>query len=215
MPSSADVNHTLEVWVTAGNASGTAGPVNSKPTAVISPALPPTNTKAPRVVGKPLVGEKLLLETGSLRAVAAGASAMKVWVVGASGKLAHYLIEHSLDRGYDVVAVCREQSVGKLEAFEGRIEIVPGPTNDREVIKPPTPQLPCSTSPTGRSGDGRRVELPLAPGEPWDRSEAFEDFPRVRERRCRLILAACGDQLFRGLEPRHGEIERRTQVAED
>lgn len=65
VPTSADVNHTLEVWVTAGNAAGTTGPVNSKPTDVISPALPPKNTKAPTIVGKPLVGEKLLLDTGS------------------------------------------------------------------------------------------------------------------------------------------------------
>ena len=37
--------------------------------------------------------------------------------------------------GYDVVGVCREKSVGKLAEFEGRIEIVPGATDDREVIK--------------------------------------------------------------------------------
>ena len=59
----------------------------------------------------------------------------KVCVVGASGKLGKYLVQHALDRGYEVVAVCREQSVGKLEAFKGRIAIVPGATNDREVIK--------------------------------------------------------------------------------
>jgi NAD(P)H-binding len=37
--------------------------------------------------------------------------------------------------GYEVVAVCREQSVGKLAEFEGRITVVPGATDDREVIK--------------------------------------------------------------------------------
>jgi hypothetical protein len=31
--------------------------------------------------------------------------------------------------------VCREQSVGKLDAFKGRITVVPGATDDREVIK--------------------------------------------------------------------------------
>jgi hypothetical protein len=31
--------------------------------------------------------------------------------------------------------VCREQSVGKLDPFKGRITVVPGPTNDSEVIK--------------------------------------------------------------------------------
>ena len=45
------------------------------------------------------------------------------------------MVQHALDRGYDVVAVCREQSVGKLAEFEHRIEIVPGATDDREVIE--------------------------------------------------------------------------------
>jgi NAD(P)H-binding len=60
---------------------------------------------------------------------------MKVCIVGASGKLGRYLIEHALDRGYDVVGVCREQSVGKLDPFADRIAIVPGATNDPEVIE--------------------------------------------------------------------------------
>jgi NAD(P)-dependent dehydrogenase (short-subunit alcohol dehydrogenase family) len=45
------------------------------------------------------------------------------------------MVQHALDRGYGVVAVCREQSVGKLAEFEGRIDVVPGATDDREVIK--------------------------------------------------------------------------------
>ncbi len=60
---------------------------------------------------------------------------MKVCVVGASGKLGRYMVQHALDRGYDVVGVCREQSLRKLDAFQGRITVIPGPTNDREVIK--------------------------------------------------------------------------------
>jgi hypothetical protein len=44
------------------------------------------------------------------------------------------MVEHCLDRGYDVVGVCREQSVAKLDAFKGRIEVVPGMTDDLEVI---------------------------------------------------------------------------------
>jgi uncharacterized protein YbjT (DUF2867 family) len=60
---------------------------------------------------------------------------MRTCVVGASGKLGKYMVQQALDRGYEVVAVCREQSVGKLVEFEGRINIVPGATDDREVIK--------------------------------------------------------------------------------
>jgi len=59
----------------------------------------------------------------------------KICIVGASGKLGQYMVQHSLDRGYEVVGVCRERSVGKLDAFKGRITIIPGATNDREVIK--------------------------------------------------------------------------------
>ena len=60
---------------------------------------------------------------------------MRVCIVGASGKLGKYMVQHALDRGYEVVGVCREKSVGKLAEFEGRINIVPGATDDREVIQ--------------------------------------------------------------------------------
>ncbi|RZQ65657.1 NAD(P)-dependent oxidoreductase [Amycolatopsis suaedae] len=60
---------------------------------------------------------------------------MRVCVIGASGKLGQYLVGHSLDRGYEVVGVCRERSVGKLAAVADRITIVPGPTNDAGVIR--------------------------------------------------------------------------------
>ena len=60
---------------------------------------------------------------------------MKVCIVGALGKLGKCMLQHALDRGYEVVGVCRQRSVPKLDAFKDRITIVPGPTNDREVIK--------------------------------------------------------------------------------
>jgi NAD(P)-dependent dehydrogenase (short-subunit alcohol dehydrogenase family) len=59
---------------------------------------------------------------------------MRICVVGASGKLGRYMVQHALDRGYEVVGVCRERSVRKLSEFEGRITVVPGATDDREVI---------------------------------------------------------------------------------
>ncbi len=60
---------------------------------------------------------------------------MRVCIVGASGKLGQYMVQHALDRGYEVVGVCREQSVEKLDAFKERITVVPGATDDRDVIK--------------------------------------------------------------------------------
>jgi len=59
----------------------------------------------------------------------------RVCIVGASGKLGQYMVQHALDRGYEVVGVCRERSVGKLDAFRGRITVIPGATNDPQVIK--------------------------------------------------------------------------------
>jgi hypothetical protein len=58
----------------------------------------------------------------------------QVCIVGASGKLGRYLVDHCLDRGYRVVGVCREQSVEKLADLGDRINVVPGRTDDREVI---------------------------------------------------------------------------------
>ena len=60
---------------------------------------------------------------------------MKVCIVGASGKLGKYMVQHALDRGYEVVGVCRQRSVEKLDAFKGRITVIPGATNDRDVIR--------------------------------------------------------------------------------
>ena len=59
----------------------------------------------------------------------------KLCIVGASGKLGRYMVQHALDEGYEVVGVCREKSVPKLDAYKERITIVPGRTNDRQVIE--------------------------------------------------------------------------------
>lgn len=60
---------------------------------------------------------------------------MRVCIVGASGKLGRYMVQHALDRGWEVVGVCREQSVDKLADYRDRITIVPGDTDDRAVIE--------------------------------------------------------------------------------
>ncbi len=58
----------------------------------------------------------------------------RVCIVGASGKLGRYMVQHALERDWEVVGVCRAKSVGKLDEFRDRMRIVPGPTNDPAVI---------------------------------------------------------------------------------
>jgi hypothetical protein len=45
------------------------------------------------------------------------------------------MVQHALNRGHDVVGVCRAVSVDKLDAFKGRITVMAGATDDRDVIK--------------------------------------------------------------------------------
>ena len=59
----------------------------------------------------------------------------RVCIVGASGKLGRYMVQHALERGYEVVGVCRPRSVGKLDAYKGRMTVHPGRTDDPEVIR--------------------------------------------------------------------------------
>jgi hypothetical protein len=45
------------------------------------------------------------------------------------------MAQHAIDRGYEVIGVCRERSVGKLEQFKNRITVISGDTNNRAVIQ--------------------------------------------------------------------------------
>ena len=58
----------------------------------------------------------------------------RICIIGISGKLGQYMTQHALDRGFDVVGVCRPESVSKLARFEGRITVYPGRTDDAAVV---------------------------------------------------------------------------------
>jgi hypothetical protein len=55
-------------------------------------------------------------------------------IIGGSGKLGRYMIEEALLLGYQVTAVCRPQSVKKLEPWKDKIHTVPAYTDDREAL---------------------------------------------------------------------------------
>src|SRR6476659_9800470 len=122
---------------------------------------------------------------------------MKVCIVGASGKLGQYMVQQSLDRGYEVVGVCREQSVQKLDAFKGRITVIPGATDDREVIERAV--AGCDgvlVVMTPRGVHGARRERPRAPHEKEDAgfTDAQQNRPSEQAARAkaypRLYLAS-------------------------
>lgn len=58
----------------------------------------------------------------------------RVCIIGISGKLGQYMAEHALERGYEVVGVCRAESVHKLDQFGDRITVLPGRSDDTEVV---------------------------------------------------------------------------------
>ena len=60
---------------------------------------------------------------------------MKICIIGASGKLGQYMVQHALERRYEVVCVCRAKSVPKLDRFAGQIRVFAGPTNDRDLVQ--------------------------------------------------------------------------------
>ncbi|MEL6640816.1 MAG: NAD(P)H-binding protein [Pseudomonadota bacterium] len=59
----------------------------------------------------------------------------RICIVGISGKLGQYMTQHALELGYEVVGVCRPQSVKKLDHFGEKVTVFPGRTNERAVIQ--------------------------------------------------------------------------------
>ncbi|MFD0560039.1 putative NAD(P)-binding protein [Stackebrandtia endophytica] len=58
----------------------------------------------------------------------------RICVIGASGKLGRYLVQHALERGCEVVGVCREKSIPKLDDLADCITIIGAHTDDRTAI---------------------------------------------------------------------------------
>ncbi len=66
--SSSDAGHTVISLVTASNVDGKTGPINSKPSNVVSAAAAPQSTTPPSITGKPVVGELLFADPGKYTA---------------------------------------------------------------------------------------------------------------------------------------------------
>lgn len=60
-----DQGNTMMVLVTASNGDGSTGPVNSKPSTVVSAAAAPQNKTPPSITGKAVVGELLFADPGT------------------------------------------------------------------------------------------------------------------------------------------------------
>lgn len=60
-----DVGRTVVVLVTAKNADGSTGPVNSQPSDVVADTVAPQSTTPPSIVGRAVVGEQLLADPGT------------------------------------------------------------------------------------------------------------------------------------------------------
>ncbi len=58
----------------------------------------------------------------------------RIAIIGISGKLGQLMAEHALARGYEVIGLCRPESVGKIDHLATRIELVTGKTSDPATI---------------------------------------------------------------------------------
>lgn len=110
------------------------------------------------------------------------------------------MIQHALDRNFEVVGLCRQQSVPKFIQFSDRITIIPGRTDDRSVIREAvsncdgvlTVLVPWgvqgySTATAQAVLDYARTGARLIFSSGWHITDFFCD--RVRTRRCGLTDA--------------------------
>ncbi|SPF77952.1 NAD(P)-dependent oxidoreductase [Pseudoprimorskyibacter insulae] len=57
-----------------------------------------------------------------------------ICIIGISGKLGRYMLQHALARGYTVSGVCRPESVHKLDEWKDKITVYPGRTDDHAAV---------------------------------------------------------------------------------
>jgi hypothetical protein len=151
---SADVGRTVMVLVTATNADGSST-ANSKPSAVVSLAAAPRSTAPPTIVGKPQIGEALVVKVGTYgngggtpsrftyqwqRCDSAGNTCTSI--AGATGQ------SYGVVKG-DVGHALRVR-VRAINAF-GTADTSSAPTN--AVVEPAAPVTPVTTSLTASRSD--------------------------------------------------------------
>jgi nucleoside-diphosphate-sugar epimerase len=125
---------------------------------------------------------------------------MRVCIVGASGKLGRYLVRHALDRGYEVVGVCRPQSTEKLAEFKGRSLSSPGRGRrrcHRACGLGESEGLPVWSRHVGdpilASNRTRRVDFALFMVEALRNDELVHEAPAIVGRQTPSALAHAGD----------------------
>jgi len=106
------------------------------------------------------------------------------------------MVGHALDRNHKVVGVCRQQNVGKLDAYRDRIVIARRPTNDPAVISRAVAELRGRACGAGARGDGSpRV----------DTAQAVLDHVEPGAR----LVFSCGRHVSRGGADRYSRRFRR------
>jgi hypothetical protein len=143
---SSDVGHTMVSLVTASNADGKTGPINSRPSAVVSARAAPQSTTPPSITGKAIVGELLFADPGKYTAGIPNSYAYQ-WVrcntgggscSNISGERSQTYRVNSAVNGYTLrVAVRASNAYGSTTT-----------TSDRTAVVTPVPVVVVTTSMT-------------------------------------------------------------------